>query len=80
MTIKTFEFEGQQRTVAEIRKMVPRLSDAGIRKNLAAGRNTVLAMMTFDPKRASLVGLKRHYAATGKPSHMAAQINGERDR
>lgn len=78
--MKTFEFEGQQRTVAEIRKMVPRLSEHAVRTHLQAGRCTVLAMMSYGPKRASLVGLRRHYAATGKPSHMAAQINGERDR
>jgi len=45
---KTFEFEGEQLTVAQIRERVPALTDASIRNHLQAGRNTRQAMLTVD--------------------------------
>lgn len=66
MAVKTHEFEGQQRTMAEISAMVPALGYSGIVGALAAGRNTVMAMMTFDSKAASIAGIRRAHAARGK--------------
>lgn len=47
----TFEFEGQQLTIAEICERVPALADASIRKHLKAGRNTAQAMLSHVPNR-----------------------------
>ena len=68
MPVKTYPFEGEQRTVAEINRMVPRLSDATIRKHIKAGRCTVMAMMSFDPRAVSNAAIRRAYVARGKPS------------
>lgn len=69
MIVKTHLFEGQQRTMAEIRAMVPLIkSPSTIRIHMEAGRRTVVAMMTFDSKAASIAGIRRSYAARGKPS------------
>ena len=46
MKPKTFEFEGENLTITEIRKRVPAFSDQTIRKHLEAGRNTTQAMLT----------------------------------
>lgn len=43
-------------TVAQIRRLVPVLSDRAIRSHLAAGRRTRAAMLTFDPAAASSRG------------------------
>ena len=46
-TAATFEFEGEQLTVAQIRERVPILTDHCIRDHLKAGRNTVQAMLSY---------------------------------
>lgn len=50
------DFEGEQLTVAEIRRRVPILSDRSIRDHLQAGRRTRSAMLSFDPAAASARG------------------------
>ena len=50
MTAKTYLFEGEQRTVSEVRKMVPRLSDARIRDRLERGETTRMQMMLDRPR------------------------------
>ena len=68
-TTITHLFEGQQRTMAEIRAMVPRIkSPSTIHNHLDAGRRTVIAMMSFDPKLPSIAASRRSYSARGKPS------------
>lgn len=71
MTAITHLFEHEQRTMPEIRAMVPRMGDHAIRNALKAGRNTRIAMLTFCPKRASAAGSKKSYAARGKPAIIA---------
>lgn len=67
--MKTYLFEGVQRTMAEIRAMVPLIkSPSTIRSHMEAGRRTVVAMMTFDPKLPSIAASRRSYSARGKPS------------
>lgn len=78
--MNTYQFEGSQMTLAEVCKMVPRLSRAAVQRALAAGRNTRIAMMTFNPQAAAIAGSRKAYAARGKPSHMAGVINAERNR
>lgn len=64
----THLFEGQQRTMAEIRAMVPRIkSPSTIHNHLDAGRRTVIAIMSFDPKLPSIAASRRSYSARGKP-------------
>ena len=70
MALKTHLFEGEQRTMTEIRKMVPALGYSAILSALAAGRNTRLAMVTFCPRRASTNATKRAVAARGKPKEL----------
>lgn len=64
---KRWMFEGEMRTVTEVRAMVPRLSDHAVRKHLAAGRNTRMAMMAHDGKAASARGTRRAHAMRGRP-------------
>lgn len=78
--MKTHEFEGQQFTIAEIRKAVPAMSEQAIRNAIKAGRNTKVAMLSFDYRAAASAGARKSYAARGKPSHMAMVINAERNR
>ncbi len=67
-TTITHLFEGQQRTMAEIRAMVPRIkSPSTIHNHLDAGRRTVIAIMSFDPKLPSIAASRRSYSARGKP-------------
>lgn len=67
--MKTYPFEGEQRTMAEIRAMVPLIkSPSTIRGHMEAGRRTVIAMMSFDPKLPSIAASRRSYSARGKPS------------
>ena len=67
--MKTYLFEGEQRTMAEIRAMVPLIkSPSTIRRHMEAGRRTVVAMMSFDPKQASIAASRRSYSGRGKPS------------
>lgn len=51
MSAKRHDFEGEQLTVAEIMQRVPALADSTIRRHLAAGRNTRVAMLSFDQSR-----------------------------
>ena len=68
MAVKTYLFEGVQRTMAEIRAMVPRIkSPSTIHNHLDAGRRTVIAIMSFDPKLPSIAASRRSYSARGKP-------------
>jgi len=46
--MKRFLFEGREATIAEIRAIVPCLTDSTVRAHLRAGRNTKQAMLTFD--------------------------------
>ena len=67
-TTITHLFEGQQRTMAETREMVPRIkSPSTIHNHLDAGRRTVIAIMSFDPKLPSIAASRRSYSARGKP-------------
>lgn len=69
MAVKTHDFEGEQRTMAEIRAMVPLIkSPSTIRSHMEAGRRTVIAMMAFDPKLESAAATRASYAARGKPA------------
>lgn len=47
MNAKTWLFEGEQRTVAQIRKLVPALSNQAIRNRLAMGQSTIVEMLTY---------------------------------
>lgn len=49
MTAARHEFEGRQLTVAEIRAIVPAISDTAIRAHIRAGRNTRAAMLNHVP-------------------------------
>lgn len=69
----TFLFEGEQRTVAAITAMVPiSMHPSSIRKHLAAGRNTIRAIVDHCPVAAKrLSGQKqaaRRRVATGNPA------------
>lgn len=66
--MNTYTFEGEQRTVAEIKRMVPCLSDMTIRAHLKAGRNTRVSMLSFDHRAASKAGARKALAARGKPA------------
>lgn len=49
--------------------MIPLIkSPSTIRSHMAAGRRTVVAMMSFDPKLPSIAASRRSYSARGKPS------------
>jgi hypothetical protein len=52
MTAQTFDFEGQQLTVRQIREIVPAFSDCQVRRHLQAGRNTRAAMLNHSPTEA----------------------------
>ena len=68
MAVKTYLFEGEQRTMAEIKTMIPLIkSPSTIHNHLDAGRRTVIAMMSFDPKLPSIAASRRSHAARGKP-------------
>lgn len=56
MTAKLHDFDGERLTVRQIRERVPVLSERAVRDYLAAGRNTAMAMLSFDPKAASARG------------------------
>lgn len=73
-------FEGEMRTTNEVCAMVPRLGRNAVIRHLRDGRNTVMAMMSYDPKRASDAGARKAYKARGKTSILRAQINAERNR
>lgn len=47
-----FLFEGEMRTLTEIRAMVPALSSFSIRKRLSDGLNTRVAMLSYDARAA----------------------------
>lgn len=66
---RTYEFEGELLTIAEIRQRVPAIADPTIRKHLEAGRNTRQAMLTYTPKWAKPTDASRypHKAARSKP-------------
>lgn len=44
------EFDGQQLTIAEIKKLIPVVSESSIRQHLEAGRNTREAILNYRPK------------------------------
>jgi hypothetical protein len=46
MTVKTYEFEGQQRTVSEVAKIVTALDIGTVRKYLQQGMTTRTQMLT----------------------------------
>lgn len=50
MIPKTWLFEGEQRTAAQVHKMVPALSDMGVRRLLDKGAKTIVEMLA--PRRA----------------------------
>ena len=78
--MKTHEFEGQQFTIAEIRKAVPAMSEQAIRNAIKVGRNTRVAMLSYDHRAASTAGARKAYAQRGKSPFMAGVINAERNR
>ena len=61
----TYTFDGESLTVAEIRKRVPALSDATIRKHLAEGRSTSQDMLSYDPAAALRANGRRVAKARG---------------
>lgn len=62
----TFAFEGEQLTIVEIRQRVPILADSTIRAHLCAGRTTRVAMLSFDPRKASARAARRNNIARNK--------------
>jgi hypothetical protein len=52
-------FDGESLTVAEIHRIIPRISESAIRRHLRAGRCTREAMMSFDPHEATRLGGKK---------------------
>ena len=78
MSVKLFMFEGKLRPMREICAMVPRITDSSLRKHIAAGRNTVMSILTYDHKGASANGARKAHAAKGKPSLLAQWKEGER--
>jgi hypothetical protein len=69
---RTFLFDGAERTVAEIRRLVPALSETSIRKHLAAGRNTTAALLCFRQTYAPASDASRY------PHHEAAAASSDR--
>lgn len=65
MKARTYEFEGQQRTLAQIRELVPVLGDAAIEMRLARGMKTRSAMLAFDANAARRAGGRRGRAVVG---------------
>lgn len=49
---RRYLFEGEEMSIADIRKRVPILSNETIHRHLAAGRNTATAMLSFDGRAA----------------------------
>lgn len=70
--VATFEFEGEQLTVTQIRARVPALGDATIRRYLAAGRNTRAAMLG--------VSVSAGRAASGRAAAKRAKASGTEPR
>lgn len=50
--MKTYTFDGQELTTAQIRAIVPCFRPDAILKHLAAGRNTKDAMLNYVPPKA----------------------------
>lgn len=69
MAAKQHAFDGEQLTVAEIMQRVPALGESAIRNALAAGRNTTAAMLSFDPKRATVIGARKAAARARANGH-----------
>lgn len=65
MKPRTYEFEGEQRTLAQIRDLVPVLGDNAIEMRLARGMTTRAAMLAFDANAARRAGGRRGRAAVG---------------
>lgn len=68
MALRTYEFEGEQLTVAQIKERVPALSHRSITWHLESGRTTRQAMLTFDG------GAARR--AAGRNGRAAAESKG----
>lgn len=47
MAVKTYPFEGEQRTLTEVCAMVPALSRQALRVRLDMGQSTVIEMMAY---------------------------------
>lgn len=56
VTPKKYEFQGEMMTIAEVQKIVPRLSHTAIAKHLRAGRNTKDAILNHRPALAARKG------------------------
>jgi hypothetical protein len=65
MTAARYTFEGQQLTVAEIRAIVPAISDSSIRDHIRAGRNTRAAMLNHVPTQPPARRKKSPWARKG---------------
>lgn len=63
--VKRFEFEGAQRTVSEVRAMVPALGRCAVADRLAKGMTTRAQMLDFDAGAAMRAGGRRGRAACG---------------
>ena len=76
---KLHMFDGEGMTISEANKRCPRISDASLRRHIAAGRNTTAEVMNYDPSRCIAAGARKAYAARGKPSMFGGSF-GSRDR
>lgn len=54
MAARTYEFDGEQLTLAQIQERVPALSRRSITWHLDSGRTTRTAMLTFDGRAAAI--------------------------
>lgn len=54
-----YDFEGERLSISEINAKVPRLSRSAVAKGIRAGRNTVQALLCFDPNAAAKAGASK---------------------
>lgn len=75
MAAKLYTFEGEMMTIAEAGKLCPRISHSTLKRHIEAGRNTIIAVMSYDHLRASGSGARKAYAARGKPSMFRGSLS-----
>ena len=72
----THLFDGQQRTIKEIMAMVPAIkTKATVLRHLSEGRNTRMAMLTYDPYCAAANASRRHHEKMGKPAVISGHVS-----
>jgi len=62
---RMYEFEGQMRTISQIRRMIPALGESAIQMRVDRGMTTRSAMLSFDSRAAMRTGGRKSRSSFG---------------